>query len=123
MSFTRAKPALRPGHALVGARQAAQARASIAGRIGIIAAGRRRRSRVVRVAVGVIVGAGGPRSDRRGAEAERRRSDGDPTGMTVPGAMPSAAVAASDESPAAITARGEPVDEQGSGTRRLRQAP
>ena len=42
---------------------------SVAGRIGIVAAGRRRR---VRVGIGVIIGARGRRSDRRRAEADRR---------------------------------------------------
>src|SRR5580692_6347183 len=87
--------------------------ASVAGRIGVIAAGRRRRS-VVRIGVGVIVRAGRRRSDRRGAEAKGRRSRHPAViGMTIPGAMPSAA---------AVAARGEPVDEQGSGSRRLRQS-
>src|SRR5208282_6233023 len=44
--------------------------------------------------------------------------------MTVPGAMPCGAVVAdaADKCSTTITARGEPVDEEGSGSRRLGQA-
>src|SRR5580700_1870346 len=95
--------------------------ASVARRIGVIAAGRRRRS-VVRISVGVIVRAGRRRSHRRGPEAKGRRSRHPAViGMTIPGAMPSAAPG--DEASTAITARGKPVDEQRSRSRRLRKAP
>src|SRR5208337_2290606 len=80
---------------------------SVAGRIGIVAAGRRRR-RVIGIGVGVIVGARGRRSDRRSPDRDARDARAYPSRMSVPGAMPRAAVVAdaADETATAIAARG-----------------
>src|SRR5277367_6633621 len=71
--------------------------------------------------VGVVRAVGGSRADGRARRQPYAR-------MSIPSAVPpSACVAtveasAAGESPTAISARGEPVDEQRSGSRRLRQA-
>src|SRR5208283_4380247 len=90
---------------------------SVAGRIRIVPAGRG-------IIVRMVVGPGCRRSNRRRADrGARANSDG----MSIPGAMPCAApcaavvTGAADEAAAAIAARGEPVDEERSGSRRLRQ--
>ncbi len=82
---------------------------SVARRIGIVAAGRRRR--VVGIRVRMIVCARGRRAERRSAD---RRARGHAGGMSVPGAMPCSAMVAdaADESPTAIAARREPIDEK-----------